>query len=247
MTHLVPINLPLRLQMLRIPVKWKWTIATYSHGTTECWFFPKIDNRQPVTAYDAWEMRNRFLRLRRDDYEGICEFLNAVGLFSDLFAESPIGIENLSAAKIEHSELFEPFRHRQGRSWTHHFQADGGDYAAETPMPLKAITIHELRIFANGWMAAEHGETGYRLDFNIRFPSDSSSGLITTTNFSDALALSIRTDQLLGAKMQKCKRPDCGILFSSIGPRKRKYCTWYCGHIESVRRQRRKEEEAHGK
>jgi hypothetical protein len=37
---------------------------------------------------------------------------------------------------------------------------------------------------------------------------------------------------------KRCSRADCHNVFLSSG-RKKKYCTWYCGHIESVRRGRR--------
>lgn len=43
-------------------------------------------------------------------------------------------------------------------------------------------------------------------------------------------------------KWKRCQRPDCGKLFLASG-RKTKYCTWYCGHIESVRRSRKPKSE----
>lgn len=41
---------------------------------------------------------------------------------------------------------------------------------------------------------------------------------------------------------KRCERPDCGNLFLQLGRRK-KFCDWYCGHIESVRRSRMRTDE----
>jgi hypothetical protein len=42
----------------------------------------------------------------------------------------------------------------------------------------------------------------------------------------------------MSTEWKKCERKDCSNLFQVTG-RRTKYCDWYCGHIESVRRSRK--------
>jgi hypothetical protein len=55
----------------------------------------------------------------------------------------------------------------------------------------------------------------------------------------DAISLTVHYDHIRGAKFKSCARPDCGLPFTVESRHKRKYCTWYCGHIESVRKNRK--------
>ena len=63
--------------------------------------------------------------------------------------------------------------------------------------------------------------------------------VITTLTFIDAMKLTLVVDAVSGAKVRKCARTDCRTLFTFTGGHKRKYCSWYCGHIESVRKSRK--------
>lgn len=65
--------------------------------------------------------------------------------------------------------------------------------------------------------------------------------VFTTNTLLDSLMLTIAADRLMKAKIQKCRRPDCGVLFANATGHDKKFCCWECGHLESVRRQRRKE------
>ena len=40
-------------------------------------------------------------------------------------------------------------------------------------------------------------------------------------------------------KTKVCARPDCGKEFPVTSKHKRRYCTQYCGHLESIRRNRK--------
>jgi hypothetical protein len=233
----IPINLSLKVQALKIPVR--WTVDdSGSDETTGLWFAPKIEGDAKATNYDPWEMRNKFFRLPEGDNEALCEFLNEIGLFAEVDA-SGIAISNWIESEAT----------RRGslvgrRSWQHlklhHFETEGGSFSVVTPESVAASSVYLLRSLAEREMSHPIRKGFSDWDFSIRFPARDTSGLITTTNFRDALALSIRCDHLQGGKMQKCERPDCRTPFSIIGTRKRKYCSWYCGHIESVRKQRGK-------
>jgi len=54
-----------------------------------------------------------------------------------------------------------------------------------------------------------------------------------------SILVSIYLDLLHHAKFKECARPDCAAVFRIESRHKRKYCSQYCGHLESVRRNRR--------
>lgn len=63
------------------------------------------------------------------------------------------------------------------------------------------------------------------------------------TLLTDACQVAIRMattiDLLRQLKFKTCARPDCGVPFLVKSDHKRDYCSQYCGHLESVRRNRR--------
>lgn len=54
-----------------------------------------------------------------------------------------------------------------------------------------------------------------------------------------AIRMTITMDLLRGIRFGTCARPDCGTPYPIQSEHKRAYCSQYCAHIESVRRQRR--------
>ncbi len=55
-----------------------------------------------------------------------------------------------------------------------------------------------------------------------------------------AVRLTVTIDLLQNAKFELCARPDCGQPFKVESRRKRKYCKRECGHLELVRKKRKK-------
>ena len=244
MTQLIPIDLSLRLQALRIPVDWTMD-ASVADPESGAMFTPVIQEGQKATVYDPWGMRREFFQLEEGDHEGLLEFLNRIGLFRKVDAGS-IAISNAIESEIRRRGG-KPEIGRWDNLKSYWFDAEGGSYEVLDPEPIFARSVDLWRLVSKREMLHPTERGFSESNFEIRFPIKGASGLITTTDFMAASSLSIRSDQLQGARTRKCKRPDCGALFSSIGPRKRKYCSWYCGHIESVRRERRRERKAHGK
>jgi CGNR zinc finger len=64
------------------------------------------------------------------------------------------------------------------------------------------------------------------------------------TMLTDACQVAIRMtttiDLLRQLQFKTCARPDCGVPFPVTSNHKRDYCSQYCGHLESVRRSRKK-------
>ena len=173
--------------------------------------------------------RNEFLRLQRGDTEALLAFLRTVGLF----------------ARPEHLHA------TRGMSETT-IVFEGSHYDARYISKITENDIWGVRRLIDGSIKALSQETGEHHAFQVRIvrPRHGKPRLmLTTTTFLEALLLTLSVDQAKEAKVQKCARPDCGVSFSITGGRKRKYCEPYCGHIESVRKDRReaKRTQARGK
>ncbi len=54
-----------------------------------------------------------------------------------------------------------------------------------------------------------------------------------------AIRMTVTVDLLHKVKHKICARRDCGAPFAISSKHKRKYCSQYCGHLESVRRNRK--------
>ncbi len=171
-----------------------------------------------IETYDPWEKRSEFFRLQIGDTDALLAFLPTVGYFASL--------SHLS----ESSKLS-----------IHERATDGLTYSAGYEPKVSEKHIWGLRrLFENSVRSGEH--TGQHMDFPVRIITVKSNLrlVVTTTTFEDALALTLSIDAVRHAKRRKCARPDCGVPFTFTGGHSRKYCDWYCGHIESVRNSRKR-------
>ena len=78
--------------------------------------------------------------------------------------------------------------------------------------------------------------------FDARMEADEKSGKQTlrafcSLGFLHACVMSAYLERFAGDRWSRCPRRDCGNPFRPEHASK-KYCSWYCGHIESVRRGR---------
>jgi hypothetical protein len=180
--------------------------------------------RTKPTFYDPKEKRNQFFRLERGDTEQLVNFLNTVGLFAS--TTSLLGSQRDIESGVKHA-LTET--------------ASGDLYSVPYSPVQSAEHIWEMRDFLVGGLKANE-ELGDVCDFQTRIVRESSSPkvVIATATLLDALLLSVIIDRVRKAKVQKCARPDCGILFTSVNRHEKKYCCRYCAHVESVRRHRKK-------
>jgi len=55
----------------------------------------------------------------------------------------------------------------------------------------------------------------------------------------DAIRMTVTIDLLKKLRFRTCARRDCALPFAIQSKHKRKYCSQYCGHLESVRRNRK--------
>jgi|SRR5215813_6667056 len=174
--------------------------------------------------FDPKQKRNEFFRLKRGDVAGLIGFLNTVGLFQ-------------SAMFIE-----------EGNAETAITKLAEGDHHSVHYEPLQSANqVWDLRDLLLRSLSNRKSEFGRVCDFQTRILRERSSPrvVITTTTLLDAVLLSILIDRVKKTRVQKCARPDCGILFTPNTRHVKKYCSRYCAHIESVRRDReRKKQQA---
>jgi hypothetical protein len=82
----------------------------------------------------------------------------------------------------------------------------------------------------------------FRFKLDGKFPT----GVLSTASLWELLLVTTFADIVRGFHFQQCERPDCEVTFPVETDHKRKYCCQYCGHLESMRKQRR-EEKKHAK
>jgi hypothetical protein len=62
---------------------------------------------------------------------------------------------------------------------------------------------------------------------------------VRTCHCETAICMTVTADLLRRAKFKICARKDCRMPFEVRSKHKKKYCCQYCGHLESVRRNRK--------
>jgi hypothetical protein len=234
MTQLIPANIPMYIQCLRVPVEWRRSdkraeVLSRYPATVKLSSLINARAAQPesdllearmtkieAVSFDPWEKRNEFFRLQRGDTDALMEFLSTVGVFGRI-----------------------PLMDRATENSMAQF-GDAQPYQVSYWPTISATEIWEYRRMLEGSLRTRSEIGGYA-DFHVRLVriKGTPRTILTTTTFLDSLLLTLAHDRVLNAKVRKCARPDCGVTFSTTSGHEQKYCEWYCGHIESVRRQRR--------
>jgi hypothetical protein len=231
--NLIAANLPVYYRCLAVPVR--WGVGASSAKPLKVAYLaevPKVakeldllrvtDLGSKPAFFDPHKKRNEFFRLERGDTTQLIEFMNTVGIF-----ESAMFVEK---AKVSTAVM----------------QTATGDYHTVHYEPLNSAKhIWDMRDLLVRTLEGRR-EFGRVCDFQTRIVRESQKPriVLTTATLVDAVLLSILIDRVKKLKVQKCARPDCGVLFTVSGGHKRKYCERYCAHIESVRRDRERKKKA---
>jgi hypothetical protein len=241
---LISTNLPVFFRCFRVPVEWKLgryteysQLAALAALTRRGKGKPEQDSgflsvrysSGPATTYDPWEKRDEFFRLKGDDTEGLLKLLATVGLFERA------GGMNWGVGEREDSPKNAIVR-----------------AGAETQFIVPYLSnfsvqgIWALRRLLQNSLESLDKHTGEQINFQAQIVRSKGRAQVnvTTMTFLEAILLTLSVDRVQKAKVLKCARPDCPVTFSFTGGHKRKYCSWDCGHLESVRRQRRKAKQA---
>lgn len=220
--ELIPVNLPVYHQCICVPVQWGVTISPSLDKVNPHVLSVGTGKEAKGTLFDPREKRNEFLRLPEGDARGLLKFLNSVGLFQR--SAPPSEFDWIQSVTVRGQDGF-AFR---------------VDYDVETDARWMWVVRRAIsESLREGKSTIEAADMA---DFNVRFTRYRGEPcvLLTTATFLDALLLTLEIDRIRGAKIRKCARPDCGIVFSNSGGHEKKYCERYCAHIESVRRDRKR-------
>lgn len=173
---------------------------------------------EPYNKVDPWSMRDDFLRA--NSLVSLETFLNKYGEFSRGTGPRP---------KVDHKAFSEPEANEHAISW-------------------KPVIVHPDEIWEHKNAISTALKSGAAKWFEGA--SAGLDGVYSRPEFPhyihldhlivDALYTTITVDFLQGARFRLCKRRDCRLPFKRESRHKRDYCSQYCAHLESVRRNRRK-------
>jgi hypothetical protein len=223
------ISIPLRFRFFKLPVTWEARAvkAALSPETTWTRMYGHLADKKKFSELDGWECRDKFLKLPKND-AALREFLNEVGAYDpeaapDYVPRDPVTIdvenvwefrEDLRCALLK-GDIRENF------------------LTQVTPEFQKPKNFYDF-------------EPHYRGNkFPLRFElTKVKAGVVVVTNAYHMLFATVLADIARGIRSKVCKRKDCGNLFSIESEHERDYCRPYCGHLESVRRNRREAQKA---
>lgn len=218
MSQIIPVNLPIRFQCLRVPAQWQIDTGDCYGPDDDRPFIAKF-TQSTVSRYDAWEKRNEFFRLKEGDNESLLNFLNSVGVWN----------------------RFGPDDDRDMQEDPYEFTQEGCHFVVEEQPWRYAEDFWNVRKQATIALSSKTRLDAlgqFDLPTRLVLKRTGSYFLICTVAFRDALFATIMLDHAEGAKVLKCARPDCGIVFTANNRHKRKYCTWDCAHLVAVRKSR---------
>jgi CGNR zinc finger len=215
------------------------------------WFVPQVlaglhDMERRPEHVDGWKLRDRFLRLKLDaaHEEDVLTFLNDVGVWH---AVEDNEVSQASAGKMLLSGAFGS-RFFNGRAVPLHLSDLQSEQAhwrelLSSPRALKAEFGSAPKPDATPAKHLAYAVKSHffnQLPVGIQWRAGLPHGLTETITGREMMTATVQLDLLRGGKFQVCQRPDCGIPFATSSGHPRKYCSWYCGHLESVRRGRKK-------
>ena len=114
--------------------------------------------------------------------------------------------------------------------------ADFKDWQAQTRLLMVNPPTKWANLISKDFLFMLRSHDSFRIAFI--WSDHGYSGCIAVLNTLHAIVATVQLDHLRGAKHKFCKRQDCGLPFEIVSRHRRRYCSQYCAHIESVRRLR---------
>lgn len=230
-------SIPLEVRFHRIPTEWEiQPPLSVGNETTKRMLIPKVTEGK-ASLLDGWHLRDRFLKLKHTEDEAL-SFLNDAGLWmtvpkypgtpGGLNGEGFVGERSISETAVPVT-LHRFWQAQEGLSkyllnpklWESRLDALASqDQDVDDLLPVAFIVFGQALPLKIGWRGSRP------------------IGVIDVTTAVQLLHASTHIDLIRGAKFKLCARPDCRAPFPILSGHERKYCEWYCGHIESVRRRR---------
>lgn len=88
------------------------------------------------------------------------------------------------------------------------------------------------------WLSSEFNLLNLDADLDLQRKSEYPYFTMDTVECKSAISTTVTLDLLRQVRFETCARHDCGQPFPITSRHKRKFCSQYCGHLESVRKAR---------
>lgn len=231
------LNIPIRFRFVKVLTKWEIRTIGGKHQKPDRFAFgtlipDEMSDRGYPTELNGWRCRDDFFKLPQTD-EAFMGFLARVGVFA---SDSRV-VGHYSTEFMQHCRENNPTPFRVDAIWKLRdrlkeilldHKRSPERYSPDRPLSKR------LSEFVS--------ELGAHSDFLLRFDLGRVPvGEVTITDGLQMLLATVFTDLVRGLRFKYCARADCGRLFPVKSRHKRKYCCQPCGHLESVRKQRREE------
>jgi hypothetical protein len=245
MAHRHLLDTPIHCQFLAASVQWERISLPHLKNDDEPWFRPRLTPKMKARAIDPWQARAEFLRLplpfehpRSDTAaEALLDFLNRVGLWHQLphWETAHIPRKDYQEGILDTGQ-FVYGEERRPLDFFRDLQSILGDLMINKAELKKYILKDRPKNLDEAEQVAMRDDRfSLTFDWGEKVPKPT----ITTVCFWSAVLLSLQIDHVRGCSFRTCARADCGIPYPVTNLHKRKYCSQYCGHLESLRRQRR--------
>jgi hypothetical protein len=166
--------------------------------------------------FDPWKVREDFLGLRTESE--FLAFLNQVGRFTGATGWGVVtghwDVETFTCWQ----QIFREFLRRSPATWNH--------------------VVESLAIPGTTRLIKNVLRVTRRLPTQFRWQGARHLAILEGRDVVSAIIATIYVDHLRGATFSFCTRPDCRKAFEFTSKHKRKYCSQYCAHLESLRRMR---------
>jgi len=171
--------------------------------------------REEPQEFDAWAIREAFLGLRTE--KECLLFLNQTGRFSsDMNQTEEVTVQHINQ-----------------------LQATLNEYLVRPSVPI----ADDMELTAFPQVRSVNSNPPICSPVEFRLKESQRAVRFVAGNTTYAMLLSILLDRLKGARFLLCARPDCRRLFQVTSAHRRKFCSQYCGHFESLRRLRERNSE----
>lgn len=222
------IEIPIRLSFQPIPTMWEIRrVEGGPHHEARDYAFPRlIEGDSPgahkIKELDPWVCRDEFFSIQEKDKKALLKFLGKVGVVW-LQTDRELA-DHWSKDVMQH-------------------------YRAEHLIP---IDVGGLWKFRESLKRAMTNKTAFKETYaplladsedGVEFPlrlelTNVASGALTLTDAYHALLATVFFDVARGIPFKTCERKDCGQPFPLESKHEKKFCSWYCAHITTVRKNR---------
>jgi len=206
-----PVGIPMAVSFLPTRRRWVQRRDRFEH------IAEPADDSDDISIkplyLDPWEVRSQFLRLRLGTDDAVA-FLSDSGEFHSA----------LGSGRLTNRSLFEI----QGIVY----------YLLTTPPPRWKAKPEVFKTDSLYRLLRSEYQT-----FTVRFSwsKNSHAAVIETRTTLDAMMATVFVDHIRDARIGFCSRPDCRKQFEHGSNHARKYCSYDCAHLMSVRMKRERD------